>query len=391
MQEIYFDNSSTTRVCDQALAEAVKEMQQEYGNPGSVHHLGAQAFHALQAAHTSLASALHALPEEIYFTGSGTEANNMLIFGVAEACARAGRRILVSAVEHPSVSEPAKYLLSRGFDVHFIPVDPQGRIRLDALAELLNEETILVSIMHVNNETGTIQPLTEAGSLIRRLAPQAIFHVDGVQSFGRVAVDLAAWQADAFVASGHKIHAPKGIALLWLKKERRIPPLLRGGGQERGMRSGTENMPGICAFAKASEIACAGMQEYARQMHHVKQVLLDAVSASLPDVYVNGPPLAEAAPHILNLSFPGARSEVLLHYLEEKGVYVSAGSACNSRSSKGSPVIEALGISPERVDSALRFSFSRENTPEEALAAAEVLQAAVTEIRLWMGRNRKRR
>ena len=259
MQEIYFDNSSTTRVCDQALAEAVKEMQQEYGNPGSVHHLGAQAFHALQAAHTSLASALHALPEEIYFTGSGTEANNMLIFGVAEARARAGRRILVSAVEHPSVSEPAKYLLSRGFDVHFIPVDPQGRIRLDALAELLNEETILVSIMHVNNETGTIQPLAEAGSLIRRLAPQAIFHVDGVQSFGRVAVDLAAWQADAFVASGHKIHAPKGIALLWLKKERRIPPLLRGGGQERGMRSGTENMPGICAFAKASEIACAGI------------------------------------------------------------------------------------------------------------------------------------
>ena len=388
---VYADNAATTAMSKAAVDAMLPAMHELYGNPSSLHQKGREANLALMAARRTVAECLGAKPEEIYFTGSGTEANNMLIFGVAEARARAGRRILVSAVEHPSVSEPAKYLLSRGFDVHFIPVDPQGRIRLDALAELLNEETILVSIMHVNNETGTIQPLAEAGSLIRRLAPQAIFHVDGVQSFGRVAVDLAAWQADAFVASGHKIHAPKGIALLWLKKERRIPPLLRGGGQERGMRSGTENMPGICAFAKASEIACAGMQEYARQMHHVKQVLLDAVSASLPDVYVNGPPLVEAAPHILNLSFPGARSEVLLHYLEEKGVYVSAGSACNSRSSKGSPVIEALGISPERVDSALRFSFSRENTPEEALAAAEVLQAAVTEIRLWMGRNRKRR
>lgn len=391
MREIYFDNSSTTRVCEAALAEAVAAMREEYGNPGSVHHLGAEAFHALNAAHEMLAAALRVAADEIYFTGSGTEANNMLLLGAAEARVKAGKRILVSAVEHPSVSEPAKYLLNRGFDVRFIPVDGQGSIRLEVLEALLNEETILVSIMHVNNETGTIQPLAAVGALIRRLAPQAVFHIDGVQSFGRIPVDLAAWRADAFTASGHKIHAPKGVAMLWLKKSCRIQPLLRGGGQARGMRSGTENMPGIRAFAKAAEIACANMPTYAAQMRSVKNALANELLTTLPEVYVNGPPLDAAAPHILNLSFVGARSEVLLHYLEEKGVYVSAGSACNSRSSKGSPVIEALGIAPERVDSALRFSFCRDNTPEEAARAAAVLRPAVEEIRLLMGRNKKRR
>ena len=392
MTEIYFDNSATTRVCPEAAEAALRTMTEGYGNPSSAHHLGALAARELAAARQTIADCLKAGPGEISFLSCGTEANNTVLLGAAQLDPKR-RRILVSAVEHPSVQQPAKYLLSKGYDVHFLPVDERGRVRLDAAADLLDEHTALISVMQVNNETGAIQPLREIGALVRERAPQALFHVDGVQAFCRLPAELKLWQADAYSMSGHKIHAPKGIGALWLRKGHRIPPLLLGGGQEKGFRSGTEAMPNIMAFAAAARIAHDGMAEYAARMQHVKMTLLQELQRLLPQVTVNGPAWDESAPHIVNLSFPGCRSEVLLHYLEEKGVYVSAGSACDSRSSKGSPVLAAMGLPAERVDSALRFSFSRFNTEDEAGEAAQIIADAVEEVSFFMSKthNKKRK
>lgn len=392
MTEIYFDNSATTRVCLEAAEAALQTMTEGYGNPSSAHHLGALAARELSAARQTIADCLKARPEEINFLSCGTEANNTVLLGAVQLDPKR-RRILVSAVEHPSVQQPAKYLLSKGFDVHFLPVDGQGIVQLDAAAELLDEKTALISVMQVNNETGAVQPLPQIGALVREKAPQALFHVDGVQAFCRLPAELKLWQADAYSMSGHKIHAPKGIGALWLRSGCRIPPLLLGGGQEKGFRSGTEAMPNIMAFAAAARIAHGGMDGYAAQMQRVKLTLLRELQRLLPQVKVNGPAPDESAPHIVNLSFPGCRSEVLLHYLEEKGVYVSAGSACDSRSSKGSPVLAAMGLPAERVDSALRFSFSRFSTEEEAQAAAQIIAAAVDEVSFFMSKthNKKRK
>ncbi len=390
MTEIYFDNSATTQVCPEAAEAALQAMTEGYGNPSSAHHLGALAARSLAAARQTVADCLKARPEELTFLSCGTEANNTVLFGAAQLDPKR-RRILVSAVEHPSVQQPAKHLLSKGYDVHFLPVDGQGTVRLDTAAELLNEQTALVSVMQVNNETGAIQPLREIGALVREKAPQALFHVDGVQAFCRVPAELKAWQADAYSMSGHKIHAPKGVGALWVRSGCRIPPLLLGGGQEKGFRSGTEALPNIVAFAAAARLAHAGMAANAAQMAAVKRTLVSELRELIPDLTVNGPDPEQAAPHIVNLSFPGCRSEVLLHYLEEKGVYVSAGSACDSRSSKGSPILTAMGLAPEIVDSALRFSFSRFNTEAEAREAAEIIATAAAEISFFMAKTHKKK
>lgn len=389
MTDIYFDNSATTRVCQEAAEAALKAMTEGYGNPSSAHHLGVMAGRQLAAARQTIADCLQALPEEIFFLSCGTEANNTVLLGAAQLDPKR-RRILISSVEHPSVQQPAKALLSKGFDVHFLPVDHRGIVRLDALSDLLDETTVLVSVMQVNNETGALQPLREVGALVRQKAPRALFHIDGVQAFCRLPVELKAWQADAYSMSGHKIHAPKGVGGLWLRRGCRIPALLLGGGQERGFRSGTEAMPSILAFAAAARLACDNMEQNAARMQLVKDTLLKEARFRIKGVTVNGAYPEPAAPHIVNLSFPGCRSEVLLHYLEDKGVYVSAGSACDSRSSKGSPILAAMGLEPQLVDSALRFSFSRFNTEAEAKAAAEILAAAVDEVRFFMAKTQGR-
>ena len=389
MEEIYFDNSATTRVCDEAVKAAVMVMQDHFGNPSSVHHKGSETFHNLNNARDIFAKYLNVSGDEIYFTSGGTESNNTVLFGATQQ--KKAQRIIVSSIEHPSVMQPAKYLQNKGCDVCFLPVNEQGIVRLDILEDMINEQTSLVSIMHVNNETGTVQPLYEIGQLIRKKAPQAVFHIDGVQSFGRIPVSLRLWQADAYSASAHKIHACKGSGLLWVKKGTGILPLLQGGGQEKGFRSGTENIPGIMAFAVAAEIACSKMDDYAVLMNEVKTRLTQSLMDRLPDVFVNGQDLADAAPHIVNLSFLGVRSEVLLHYLEEHGIYVSAGSACNSRSSKGSPILQEMGLSNDRVDSALRFSFSRYNTVRQVDLAVDSIVSSVEEIRSIMSRKKRRR
>jgi len=389
MNEIYFDNSATTRVCEEAADAALRAMREEFGNPSSAHTLGTVSYRALNQAREEVAATLRCGKDDFVFTSCGSESNNTVVYGAALAATKGRNKILISSIEHPSVIAPARFLAGKGFELHEIPVTSNGTIDLDAFRGLLDDKVALVSVMYVNNETGAIQPLAEIGAAIRELAPEAYFHIDGVQAYGRLPVDLKAWKADAFTASGHKIHAPKGVGILYMNKDRHIQPLIRGGGQERGFRSGTENMPGILAFAAAAKEACGNMEAHRAHILAVRNRLIECLQAKIPDVIVNSP--ADGAAHILNISFLGCRSEVLLHYLEEKGVCVSAGSACNSRSSKGSHVLIAMGLPDARVDSALRFSFCRFNTIEEAERAADIIAEAVSEVRLIMGQARRKR
>lgn len=381
--EIYFDNSATTCVSAKAADAALRAMREDFGNPSSVHGKGAAAFHALNEARSTFAKYLNVASQEIYFTSCGTESNNIVLQGVAKARGK-GAKILVSAIEHPSVYEPTRYLLASGHDVSYIPVNQEGIIQLDVLEKMADHDTALVSIMHINNETGAIQPLRAAGEIIKSVAPQAIFHIDAVQSFGRLPLDFAGWKADTASMSGHKIHAPKGVGLLWLRKGVNIPALILGGGQEYGFRSGTENMSSILAFAAAVEECYSDMDSNYAAMQKVKDTLWENLQRLIPSCTINGPLDDRAAAHIVNISFPGIRSEVMLHSLEAKGIFVSAGSACTAKSSKGSRILTAMGLDDARIDSALRFSFSRYNTVEEAVYVASAAADVVNEISGFM-------
>jgi len=380
MREIYFDNSATTKVCPEAIAAAVNAMENTYGNPSSLHSKGVEAARLLGDARRVFAAALQVKEAELFFTSCATESNNTVIAGVSAAHVRKGKHILVSAVEHPSVLEPALALKDHGFEVDIIPVDRFGVVDIDAFTSMLREDTILVSVQQVNNEVGAIQPLAEIGALVKAKSPAALFHVDGVQGFCKAVSHPEAWQADFYSLSGHKIGAPKGVGLLWAKKGVRWLPLLRGGGQESNLRSGTENIAGICAFAAAAKKHQQNIEKSIANMAHVRAVLAEKL-AELADIRFNSD-LENGAPHILNVSFKGAKSEVLLHYLEMYGLFVSSGSACHSNK-KGSisPVLQAMNVAKEYADCAIRFSFSPENTEEEALAAFDIIKNAVADIR----------
>ncbi|MCL1975395.1 MAG: cysteine desulfurase [Firmicutes bacterium] len=388
MREIYFDNSASTKVSKEAAAAAITAMEENFGNPSSLHGKGLAALQMLTQTRLALARALGAAEQEIIFTSGGSEANNMALLGVAEMKARQGGTILVTAAEHPSLLEPTKYLMQKGFDVQYIPVDEQGAIDIEFFVRMLTSATVFVGVHQVNNETGTIQDIIRIGDIIHEKAPQAFYHIDGVQGLGKLPVDLKSTQANSFAISGHKIHAPKGIGALWLKQGCRLPSLIKGGGQERGFRSGTENMPGIAALAIAVTTAIKE-EERVIIMNRVRLALANKILA-IEDSILNGPPLDKAAPHILNVSFVGVKSEVLLHFLEQEGVYISAGSACSSRKTTASHVLQAMGLSAERLGSAVRFSFSALNTVDEANEAANIIEQAVKEIRsLNKGRRKK--
>ena len=384
MTEIYFDNSATTIVSEEAATAALAVMREDYGNPSSLHGKGLKAQQLLEKSRLALACALHAAEREVFFTSGGSEANNLALLGLAELKARRGGQILLTAAEHPSLLEPAKYLSRKGFEVQFIPIDAQGLVDLNAFEQLLSPDVIFVGLHQVNNESGAVQPLEEIGALLRQKAAEAFFHIDGVQGLGILPVTLKSWQADSFALSGHKIHAPKGIGALWLKQGRRLPSLIKGGGQEKDLRSGTENMPGIAALAAAVTAAVNRRTERAAAMLQVKLALAQKLLA-IDNTALNGPPVEQGAPHILNISFMGAKSEVLLHYLEQQNIYVSAGSACSAKKTSLSHVLQAIGLPKDRLESAIRFSFCALNTVEEAEYAAMATARAVEEIRALSG------
>ena len=381
--EVYLDHSATTRCCREAADLMVRIMTEDYGNPSSMHRKGMEAENYLREAASELAGILKVQEKEIYFTSGGTESNNWALVGTAMANRRRGNRILVSAVEHAAVSAPARWLADQGFDVVVLPVDRFGVVKMEALEEALTPETILVSVMHVNNEIGSVEPVEEIGNLIRKKAPEAYFHVDAIQAFGKYRIYPRRMRIDMLSASGHKIHGPKGIGLFYVNEKVKIHPLILGGGQQNGMRSGTDNVPGAAGMALAAKMAYEHLEEKSARMRAMRDRLADGLSR-IEQVVFHGMPSGQGAPHILNASFLGIRSEVLLHALEDKGIYVSAGSACSSHKRAGSAVLTAIGCSREEMESAVRFSLGEETREEEIDYTLDVLKALVPVLRRYI-------
>ena len=381
---IYFDNAATTRAADE-VAERVRYMLLEnFGNPSAQSMMGVRAENELNDARKIMAKSINALPEEIYFTSGGTEDDNWAIFGTAEGYKRSGKHIITTSIEHPAVAEPMERLRQKGWDITVLDVDKNGYIDIDALRDSIREDTVLVSIILVNNEVGTIQDASAVGKLIKEKNPNTLFHVDAVQAFGKYPIDVRKMGIDMLSMSGHKIHGPKGVGFFYMKKGLKVRPIIYGGGQERGQRSATENTPGIAGLAKAVELAMENMDASHEKVMEVKRTLAEGILRDIPKTHINGPSIEDASPYVLNVSFNGLRSEVLLHALEEKEIYVSAGSACSSKKKGGSHVLRSLGLSEERIEGAIRFSFCRYNTVDEAAACLEILKEKTAFLRKYM-------
>lgn len=380
--EVYLDNSATTRCFDEVAQLMHRIMCEDYGNPSSMHHKGVEAEQYVREARETLARILKVNEKDILFTSGGTESDNIALIGTAMANHRRGRHLITTRIEHPAVLQPMAYLENQGFEVTYLPVDREGRIRLEDLERAVRQDTILVSIMHTNNEIGSLQPIAEAGELIKRSNPQTMFHVDAVQGFGKFRIYPKKMQIDMLSVSAHKIHGPKGIGFLYLKEGARVNPIMYGGGQQKGMRSGTENVPGIAGLAKAAELIYKDLDNDMERMYGLRETLIRGVS-QIEDVRVNGCPGREGASHIVSLSVRGIRSEVLLHALEERGIYVSAGSACASNKPQTSATLKAIGVERELLDSTIRFSFSVFTTREEIEYTVQALHEMVPMLRKY--------
>ena len=382
--EIYLDNAATTQCYSEVTDLMVNIMRGDYGNPSSMHRMGVRAEQYLRGARETIASLLKVSEKDIYFTSGGTESNNWALFGAADALKRKGNHIITSSIEHAAVLSPAAALAERGFRLTTLPVDAEGRVSLQDLREALTPDTVLVSVMYVNNEIGTEQDIGSIGALIRECVPQALFHVDAVQAFGKIRILPKRLKIDMMSVSGHKIHGPKGAGFLYLGERAKIHPLILGGGQQNGMRSGTDNVPGAAGLAKAAEMVCGKMEENAAHMTELREQLREGIAA-IPGTVIHTP-LTGTAPHILNASFTGIRSEVLLHALEDRGIYVSAGSACSSHKRAGSAVLKAIGCTKEEMDSALRFSLSEQTSEEEISCTINVLNEIIPSLRKYTRR-----
>ena len=379
-QDIYLDNSATTRPYDEVVRHMADVATNTYGNPSSMHTLGIEAERLVKAARESLAKALDADPREIYFTSGGTESNNMAIRSYLEANPRKGKHIITTSIEHPSVLEVFKMLENQGFAVDWIGVDNEGRIRLDELGSKINSETALISMILVNNETGTIQPLEEIISLRNRLNASTAIHIDAVQAFGKLRLNPSKMGVELMSVSSHKIHGPKGVGALYASRSVRLKPLMYGGGQEALMRSGTENVPGVSGFGLAADMTLKNLEENNIKVTALKQSFIRGLHESGVDCIVITP--EKSSPYILNVSFAGLKAEVLLHHLEERKIYVSTGSACSSRKNVRSHVLTSMGLTPELIDGAIRFSFSAFNTEDEIKKTVIELADIVPRIRI---------
>lgn len=362
--EIYLDNSATTRAFDEVADIVSRAMCVDYGNPSSMHQKGVEAERYVKESKEIIAKTLKVQEKEIFYTSGGTESDNWALMGAASANSRAGRHLITTKVEHPAILQTMEYLESIGYEVTYLSVDKHGVIRLEELEKAIRQDTILVSIMHVNNEVGAVQPVEEAGALIKRANPKTLFHVDAVQGFGKFKIFPKKSKIDMLSVSGHKIHGPKGTGFLYVDEHVKIKPILFGGGQQKGMRSGTENVPGVAGIGKAVQLVYRDLAEDVERLYRLKRHFIDGV-LQISNVKVNGPMYEEGAPHIVSVSFAGVRSEVLLHALEDRGVYVSAGSACASNKHTVSATLKSMGVAQDMLDSTIRFSFSIFTTKEE--------------------------
>ncbi len=387
MRDIYMDNSATTMVFPEVAALMNKIYTEDYGNPSSMHMKGITAERYIKDARASLAKSLKVSDKEIFFTSCGTESDNMAIIGYAKANARKGKHIITTAIEHPAVLNAMKELSEEGFRITYLGVNEEGIISLDELKDAITPETILVSIMHVNNEIGSVQPIDKIGELIKKINPDIAFHVDAVQSYGKFRIYPKKMNIDMLSVSGHKIHGPKGIGLLYINEKTKVKPIIFGGGQQNGMRSGTENVAGIAGMALASEMLYDKFDEDIAKLYELKKYLIDKVT-SIEDVSVNGIPKdgTMGAPHVISVTVKGIRSEVMLHSLEESGVYVSAGSACSTHKRTPSATLTAIGLDKGSIESTIRFSLSIFNTKEDIDTAVSVLEKYVPMLRKYTRR-----
>ena len=386
MTDIYLDNASTTRPSPAVREAMLACLEKDWGNPSSLHRKGVEAERVINRSAAAVAALLKVKEKEIFFTSGGTESNNWAILGAARARKRQGMHVITSAIEHPSVSGAFDQLREEGFAVTVLPVDETGLIDPYILGEAIREDTVLISLMAVNNEIGTIQPLADIGEMIRRNTSSALFHVDGVQAFGKLPMSPKSWGVDLLTGSAHKIHGPKGCGFLYLTEGCRILPIIHGGGQQKDLRSGTENIPGIAGLGAAAEEALAHFGSSRAALYALRHQLCDGLAA-LEGVSLNGPDRDdEAAPHIISASFKDVRSEVLLHALEDKGIYASAGSACSSHKREISPVLKAIGLDRATAESTLRFSLSVYNTEEEINTVLQVLGGLLPQLRRFVRR-----
>lgn len=382
--EVYLDNSATTRCFDQVAALMTQIMCEDYGNPSSLHRKGVQAEKYIRYAKDVIARNLKVNEKEIFFTSGGTESDNLAIRGCAYANCRSGRHLITTQIEHPAVLQTMKHLEEEGFRVTYLPVDEKGCIRLEDLERAITGETILVSIMHTNNEVGSLQPVAQAGALIKRMNPKILFHVDAVQGYGKFRIYPKKMNIDLLSVSGHKIHGPKGAGFLYVDEKVKIKPIVFGGGQQSGIRSGTENVPGIAGMAKTIEIIYGSLDQEIEKLYQIKKAFVDGVR-KLDDVVVNGHPDETGAPHVVSVSIRGVRSEVLLHALEDKGIYVSAGSACSAHKPQPSATLRAMGIPQDLLGSTIRFSFSVFTTMEEINYTLQTMYDIIPMLRKYTG------
>ena len=374
--EAYLDNSATTR-CDEEAAELMLTLlTKDYGNPSSLHNMGVIAENYMNDARKKIAKTLKVQDKEICFTSGGTESNNLAIIGAAAANKRSGKHVITTCIEHPSVSATMEYLEEHGYEVTYLPVDAYGVISLEDLKNAIREDTILVSLMQVNNEIGAVEPIAEAGALIKQCNPKTLFHVDAIQSYGKMRIFPSKMQIDMLSVSGHKIHGPKGSGFLYIKDKTKLHPLINGGGQQRGMRSGTENVPAIAGLGVAAEKIYRDFDAKIDRMFAVREQFIAEVE-KIPGVQVNGHKDRSNAPHIVSVSTKGVRSEVLLHALEDKQIYVSAGSACSSNRPAVSRTLKSIGLAQDLLDSTIRFSFCVDTTEEEIAYAVSELAALI--------------
>ncbi len=380
--EAYFDNSATTKCSAKAAELMAKVLLEDYGNPSSLHLKGVDAEDYIKEARSRICKTMKINDNELIFTSGGTESNNLAIIGAAMANKRRGNHLITTKIEHAAVGSPMKFLEEQGFTVTYLDVDKDGIISLEELEQAITPETILVSIMYVNNEIGAVEPIEEAARIIKEKNQNTLFHVDAIQAYGKYQIYPKRMEIDMMSVSGHKIHGPKGIGFLYVKEKTKLKPIIYGGGQQKGMRSGTENVPGAAGLGQAAMEAYENFSEKQDYLYQLKQAFLDGIE-EFEWAHVNGKTGRDSAPHIVSISFDNVRSEVLLHTLEDRNIFVSAGSACSSNKPAVSATLQAIKIKKEYLDSTVRFSFSTENTLEEVDYCLEVLEEIVPVLRRY--------
>lgn len=380
--EAYFDNSATTRVFGCVKDAVVNAMTVDYGNAAARHMKGVEAERLIKEARAEIAKSLKVQEKEILFTSGGTESNNTALIGAAFANQRAGKHLITTGVEHASIYNTMEFLREQGFEITYLPVDSYGCISLEELAQAVREDTILVSVMYVNNEIGAVEPVEEISKVIKAKNPKTLFHVDAIQAYGKYVIRPKKQGIDLLSVSGHKIHGPKGVGFLYIDEKAKVRPILFGGGQQKGMRSGTENVPGCAGLGAAVREVYRDHEAKIEKLYQIRERLIAGLK-ELPGVTINGHEGRENAPQIVSASFEGVRSEVLLHALEDRGVYVSSGSACSVNHPGVSGTLKGIGVKKELLDSTIRFSFGLFNEPEEADYCLEVLRELLPVLRRY--------